>query len=165
MECAPSSSMWRSELSNSLTPQLRKSEIFAEVFVCGAKRRHENRAKIEDFWGVVELGNCGVKELESSGLLIYNGKLPRPAPWGMPILDRRRSVRISFWDRVNGKEITITLYLAVPIFQSSDEVLWLSIKSKWSYIEFFCRIYISSKERKIFEFSIRFFCRQPQNVI
>ena len=32
--CAPLS-MWRSELPNSLTPQLRKSEDFAEVFVCG----------------------------------------------------------------------------------------------------------------------------------
>ena len=47
------------ELPNSLSPQLRKSEIFAEVFVCGAKKSHENKAKIEDFrsWGVKEFGS------------------------------------------------------------------------------------------------------------
>ena len=57
---------------HSLIPQLPKSEIFAEVFVCGA---HKKRVKIEDFWswGIKELESCGVTELRSSDLHILNG--------------------------------------------------------------------------------------------
>ena len=57
---------------NSLTPQLRKSEIFAKVFVCRAKRsaqKHEQKLRIS-----------GVGELRSSDLHILNGAYPVWSP-------------------------------------------------------------------------------------